>query len=84
MRGRDTVLQSVQNIPKDARISIRTDLPVRLKIKRHELAQQATKMRKEDNSMQVKIKESIPKSDVWMEVRRKLGGNSYSKWEKYS
>ena len=69
MRSRNDILGAARNIPRGTKISIRTDLPARLKEKRARLAKIAYDMRKQNSSLKTRIRESIPKQDVWLEFR---------------
>ena len=67
MRTRDELLQAARNIPRGTKISVRTDLPPRLKEKRSRLAKKAYEMRQTDKNIRTRIRESIPQRDVWLE-----------------
>lgn len=78
MAARNVVLSSAKNIPRWGgvgggvdRITIRTDLPGRLKQKRAELAKIGYTMRQKDRTIKTRIQESLWLGDVWLGVRPK-------------
>ena len=58
MNSRDLVMRSVGGIPQGSRVSIKSDLPVRLKEKRHKLAQVGATMKKENKNIKTRMRES--------------------------
>jgi len=71
---RDAFLRAGKNLA-GSRISIRTDLPPELKLKRSILAREAFEMRR-DNNIQARVRERG--TDVWIETR----GNNTEQWGK--
>ena len=76
MSDRQTILRNARNINKDSKISIRTDLPIHLKVKRGKLAKIAYNMRR-PGGVKTFIKET--KSDVTLFFKRE----SEDKWQKF-
>ena len=68
MKSRNDILAACQNIPRGSRMSIRTDLPYRLKEKRSQLAKVGYRLRQNNKDVRTRIRESIPKRDVWLET----------------
>ena len=68
MKSRNDILTAGRNIPRGSRMSIRTDLPSRLKEKRSQLAKVGYRLRQNNNDVRTRIRESIPKRDVWLET----------------
>ena len=77
MRDRNYVVKKCKNIPKMRKISVRTDLPSDLKVKRAKLSHTAYKLHKEEK-LQTRIRES--RQDVWLETRRSIN----APWSKYT
>ena len=83
MNSRDLVMRAVGSIPHGARISVRSDLAVRLKEKRHKLAQVGAAMKKENKNIKTRMRESfgLSKCDVWMEFK---DTTKTEKWTRYT
>ena len=80
MNSRNTLLAAAKNIPRGMKVSVRTDLPPRLKEKRYHLANKAFELRK-NKDVRTRIRESAPKLDVWLEYRNVTHANST--WMRY-
>ena len=76
MKGRDKVLSSARNIPRDSKIRVHTDLPRVWKEKRAKLAAAAYKLRREEH-LQTSIRESA--QGVWLVSRK----NKEEPWVRY-
>lgn len=55
---------------KDTKMSVRTDLCQRLKVKRGRLATEAYKIRKENKGTWTRIRENIRIPDVWLKMKK--------------
>ena len=80
MCSRNELLAAARNIPHGTKVTIRTDLPPRLKEKRSMLANKAYEMRKGNRDIRTRIRESVPKRDVWLEYRNVVENTNWTKY----
>ena len=77
MKDRNYILGAAKNIPRGSKISVKTDLPTRLKEKRYKLAYT---LRQRDTNIKTRIRESVQLRDVWLEC---LDSSKSEGWKKY-
>ena len=80
MCSRNELLAAARNIPRETKVTVRTDLPPRLKEKRSILAGKAYEMRKGNRDIRTRIRESVPKRDVWLEYRNVAENTNWTKY----
>ena len=80
MKDRNYILGAAKNIPRGSKISVKTDLPTRLKEKRSELLKLAYTLRQRDTNTKTRIRESVQLCDVWLEC---LDSSKSEGWKKY-